>query len=85
MIPLVTCAQGGQAQRVVLAIAVALRPSVLLLDEPTSALDPESARLAEAVLKGCGSACVWVSHDPLQPLRVGGRLLELPSGALPKP
>lgn len=64
----------------VIAIAVALRPSVILLDEPTSALDPGSVELTEAVLKECGSACVWVSHDPTQPKRVGGRVLELPSG-----
>mmetsp|Transcript_2537 Transcript_2537/g.7620 ORF Transcript_2537/g.7620 Transcript_2537/m.7620 type:complete len:230 (-) Transcript_2537:2825-3514(-) len=71
---------GGQAQRVVIAIAIALKPDVLLLDEPTSALDPESAKLTEAVFKECGSACVWVSHDPNQPTRVGGRILDLPSG-----
>lgn len=64
----------------VIAIAVALCPSVILLDEPTSALDPDSVKLTEAVLKECGSACVWVSHDPTQPKRVGGRVLELPSG-----
>lgn len=34
----------------------------------------------EAVLRGCGAALVWVSHDPQQPGRVGGRVLNLPLG-----
>jgi ABC-type iron transport system FetAB ATPase subunit len=71
---------GGQAQRVQIAIAVALCPSVLLLDEPTSSLDVDSARKVERLLKNCGAALIWVSHDPHQPARVGGRVLELPGG-----
>jgi ABC-type iron transport system FetAB ATPase subunit len=71
---------GGQAQRVQLAIAIALKPLVLLLDEPTSALDTESTSRVEAVLKSCGAAVIWVSHDPGQPSRVGGRVLQLPLG-----
>jgi ABC-type iron transport system FetAB ATPase subunit len=88
MFPLLCCGtlvrvrdlQGGQAQRVQLAIAVALNPAVLLLDEPTSSLDVESARRVERVLKACGAALIWVSHDPHQPARVGGRCLHLPAG-----
>ena len=71
---------GGQAQRVQIAIAVALCPSILLLDEPTSSLDVESARKVERVLKNCGAGLIWVSHDPHQPARVGGRVLDLPGG-----
>jgi hypothetical protein len=36
----------------------------------------------EAVLKRCRAAVIWVTHDSQQPLRVGGRLLELPEGTL---
>jgi len=72
--------KGGQAQRVSLAVAIALQPAILLLDEPTSALDPESTRQVEAALARCGAALLWVTHDALQPARVGGKQLELPSG-----
>jgi ABC-type iron transport system FetAB ATPase subunit len=71
---------GGQAQRVQIAIAVALSPAIILLDEPTSSLDVESARRVERVLKNCGAGLIWVSHDPQQPARVGGRVLDLPGG-----
>lgn len=73
---------GGQAQRVQIAIAIALNPLFLLLDEPTSALDSESTRRVERTLKSSGAALIWVSHDPLQPVRVGGKVLDLPAGIL---
>lgn len=63
-----------------LAIALALKPAFLLLDEPTSSLDAASAEKVESALKNCGAGVVWVSHDPQQPDRVGGRVLNLPSG-----
>ena len=63
------CVQGGQAQRVVLALALSLQPEVLLLDEVTSALDHEAALKVEALLKGCGAAIIWITHNDDQPAR----------------
>ena len=68
---------GGQALRASLALALALRPDCLLVDEPTAACDPASAAAVEAALLASGAALVWVSHDPEQPTRVGGRILSI--------
>ena len=75
---------GGQAARAALAVALALAPSVLLLDEPTAALDSESVAAAEALLTtaaASGMTLIWVSHDPAQPARVGGRVWRVEAGA----
>ena len=72
--------QGGQAQRVTLAICLALKPRFLLLDEPTSALDQEAALKVERLLRESKAACIWVTHEDAQVSRVGGRALQLPLG-----
>lgn len=73
---------GGQAQRVALSIAVALKPAVLLLDEPTSALDHAATLMVEQMLMSSGCALIWVSHTEGQPERVGGRILQLSTGQI---
>lgn len=60
---------GGQLQRIVLAIALSQRPTLLLLDEPTTALDPQTRRDIIALLQQLqhtlGFSMLFVSHDLL--------------------
>ena len=58
---------GGQAQRVLIARALAPRPKILLLDEPTTGIDRSGQqRFIESVLKlkeDLGLTLVFCSHD----------------------
>ena len=56
----------GQKKRVVLAGALAMRPSILLLDEPTSGLDPcceQQMRAALERLHRQGTTLLVATHD----------------------
>ncbi|HEY9388983.1 MAG TPA: ABC transporter ATP-binding protein, partial [Mycobacteriales bacterium] len=77
---------GGQAQRVALARALATEPRLLLLDEPLSALDART-RLAvrgelSAHLRGFGGCAVLVTHDPVDAMVLGDRLVVLEDGVV---
>ena len=58
---------GGMKQRVCIALAVALRPAVIIADEPTSALDvivqKQVLRTLARVQREIGAAVVMVGHD----------------------
>ena len=71
---------GGESQRVLLAIALAAMPTVLLADEVTSALDMKTKLAVEKSLKkACaeGTAIVLVTHDEDQIERIGTMRMRL--------
>lgn len=76
----------GQAQRVLIAMAVLHRPALLIADEPTSALDPitqsEILHLFAKLNRELGLAILYISHDLLSVATLCHRIAILHKGQI---
>jgi peptide/nickel transport system ATP-binding protein len=76
----------GQAQRVVIAIAIMHRPKLLIVDEPTSALDPvtqsQLLRLFRSLNRDHRVSILYISHDLLSVAELCGQVYVLREGAV---
>lgn len=76
---------GGQTQRLAIARALAMEPSVLLLDEPTSSLDPELVQEVIRVIRelaGDGMTMLIVTHEIGLARSIAQRLMFMDQGRI---
>jgi peptide/nickel transport system ATP-binding protein len=77
---------GGMRQRVIIAIALALNPELIVLDEPTTALDVvvqrEILQQVEALKRDFGFAVLFITHDLSLLLEFADRIAIMYAGEL---
>ncbi|MCA2997301.1 MAG: ABC transporter ATP-binding protein [Rhodocyclaceae bacterium] len=82
---LATNLSGGEQQRIAVARALAMKPSLLLADEPTGNLDTKSAdtvfSLIREVNRSQGMAVLFVTHNPALARRCD-RIIEVIDGRI---
>jgi ABC-type glutathione transport system ATPase component len=76
----------GQAQRVLIALALLHRPALLIADEPTSALDPvtqaQIVELLRRLNRQHGTSLLYISHDLISVLQLSDRIAVLDGGTI---
>lgn len=77
---------GGMRQRVVIAMALALEPKIVIMDEPTTALDVVVQREIldeiERLREDLGFSVVFITHDLSLLLEISGRLAVMYAGEI---
>ena len=76
----------GQAQRVLIGMAVLHKPALLLADEPTSALDPvtqaEILKLFSSLSRRFNMSILYISHDLMSVAAISHRVAVLSAGQI---
>jgi ABC-type glutathione transport system ATPase component len=76
----------GQAQRVLIALALLHRPALIVADEPTSALDPvtqaQIVELLRRLNRKHSATLLYVSHDLVSVIQLSDRIAVLHAGAI---
>jgi len=76
----------GQAQRVLIALALLHRPALIIADEPTSALDPVTQLQIVDLLRNLnrrhGTTLLYISHDLISVIRLCDRIAVLDKGTI---
>jgi peptide/nickel transport system ATP-binding protein len=76
----------GQAQRVLIALALLHRPALIIADEPTSALDPVTQMQIVELLRKLnrlhGASLLYISHDLISVLQLSDRIAVLDAGTI---
>jgi len=77
---------GGQMQRVMIAMAIACKPKLLIADEPTTALDvtvqKEIILLLKELQKETGMSLLFISHDLGLVSEIADRVLVMYKGSI---
>lgn len=75
---------GGEAQRVVIARALAIEPEILFLDEPTANIDLRHIDIIERMIKKINretkTTVIFTTHDLSQAYRLADEILSLLDG-----
>ena len=77
---------GGMRQRVIIAMALALRPELMIMDEPTTALDVvvqrEILQQVRALQREFGFAVLFITHDLSLLLELANRVAIMYAGEI---
>ncbi len=77
---------GGQMQRVMIAMAIACKPKILIADEPTTALDvtvqQEIINLIKELQQEYGMSVIFISHDLSLVQSIADRIMVMYQGTI---